>query len=107
MIVAECFFSLPDLFRPDPSTMIFRGIMVAVGMPATRHRARRSQHALLTHWTPTSGNDAKARKWMRMTDAVQKCENHPIYVQQFLFHLQDEKVMNREILNKVESQILE
>jgi AAA+ ATPase superfamily predicted ATPase len=40
-------------------------------------------------------------------EVVQRCENHPMYVQQFLFHLWDEQVMNREIINKVEDRILE
>jgi len=33
---------------------------VAVGMPVTRHPPHRSQHALLTHWAPALGYDAKA-----------------------------------------------
>ena len=34
---------------------------VAVGMPLTGHPPHRSQRALLTHWAPASGNDAKAQ----------------------------------------------
>lgn len=40
-------------------------------------------------------------------EVVRRCENHPMYIQQFFFHLWDEKELNMEIINKVEGRILE
>ena len=40
-------------------------------------------------------------------EVVRRCENHPMYVQQFFFHLWDKKDLNMETINKVEKQILE
>jgi len=39
--------------------------------------------------------------------AVQVCENHPMYIQQFFFHLWDEKELNMELISKIETQIID
>ena len=37
-------------------------------MRVAPHPPHRSQHALLTHWTPASGNNAKTNQGIRMAD---------------------------------------
>jgi hypothetical protein len=38
-------------------------------MPVTQHPPHRSQHALLMHWAPASGNDAQAFRRVGMENA--------------------------------------
>ena len=44
-------------------------------MPVTRHPPRRSQHAQLTHWAPTSGNDAQALAKIRLLLRGSSCSS--------------------------------
>jgi len=80
------FFTLQESRRaPDPALSRVRGsarqlhplrlgsatlrLLVAVGMPVTRHPPHRSQQALLTHWAPASGNNVQTQVRIRMTNS--------------------------------------
>ena len=39
--------------------------------------------------------------------AVQVCENHPMYIQKFFFHLWDEKELDMELISKIETQLID
>ena len=39
--------------------------------------------------------------------AIQVCENHPMYIQQFFFHLWDEKELDMELVSKIETQLID
>ena len=39
--------------------------------------------------------------------AVRVCENHPMYIQQFFFHLWDEKELDMELISKIETQLID
>jgi hypothetical protein len=39
--------------------------------------------------------------------AIQVCENHPMYIQKFFFHLWDEKELDMELISKIETQLID
>lgn len=41
------------------------GLLVAVGMPLTRHPPHRSVRAVLPHTAPASGDDGETARWAR------------------------------------------
>jgi len=57
LAVAYCIGRGEAIARENGYRLIgkFFTFLVAVGMPVTRHPPHRSQHALLMHWAPTSG----------------------------------------------------